>query len=152
MPMNAYTKGDAFYFPLRVFYEDTDAGGVVYHANYFNFCERARTEWLRQLTVGREKLLSEHDLLFVVRRAIIEWKRPARLDNLLLIETRLSAIGKVRMTFRQTITRDGVVLAIIDIEVVAVNSAFAPTQLPTELLDLLPSAPAMEEPKRTPKE
>ena len=145
MPMNPYSRDDAFYFPLRVFYEDTDAGGVVYHANYLNFCERARSEWLRHLTVGRAKLLQEHDIFFVVRRATIEWKRPGRLDDLLLIETRLQAVGKVRMTFRQTVTRDGVVLAILDVEVVAVNSAFVPTVLPQALLDLMPAAPRMEE-------
>ena len=54
--MNAYPKDDAFFFPIRVFYEDTDAGDVVYHSNFLNFCERARTEWLRHLTVGRERL------------------------------------------------------------------------------------------------
>lgn len=150
MPMNAYARDDSFYFPIRVFYEDTDAGGVVYHSNFLNFCERARTEWLRHLTIGRERLQNEFGLMFVVRRAQIEWRRPARLDDLLMVETRLSGMGKVRMSLRQTITRDGMELATVDIEVVAVSYAdFTPVLLPEELRRLLPPAPEMEE-KRKP--
>lgn len=147
--MLPHAKDNAFYFPVRVFYEDTDAGGVVYHSNFLNFCERARTEWLRHLTVGRERLQNEFGLMFVVRRAQIEWRRPARLDDLLMVETRLSGMGKVRMSLTQTITRDGTLLASVDIEVVAVSVAdFTPMLLPDALRQLLPAAPVMEE-KRT---
>lgn len=146
MPYTPYARDDAFYFPIRVFYEDTDAGGVVYHSNFLNFCERARTEWLRHLTIGRERLQNEFGLMFVVRRATIEWRRPARLDDLLLVETRLSGMGKVRMSLTQTITRDGQLLASVDIEVVAVSvKDFTPTLLPDALRELLPRAPVMEE-------
>ena len=146
MTMNAYPKDDAFFFPIRVFYEDTDAGGVVYHSNFLNFCERARTEWLRHLTIGRERLQNEFGLMFVVRRATIDWRRPARLDDLLMVETRLSGMGKVRMSLTQTITRDGALLATVTIEVVAVSVAdFTPLLLPEELRRLLPTAPEMEE-------
>ncbi len=144
--MNAYARDDAFHFPVRVFYEDTDAGGVVYHSNFLNFCERARTEWLRHLTVGRERLQNEFGLMFVVRRATIDYRRPARLDDLLMVETRLSGMGKVRMSLTQTITRDATLLATITIEVVAVSVAdFTPILLPQALRDLLPDAPVMEE-------
>ena len=147
--MNAYAKDDAFYYPIRVFYEDTDAGGVVYHSNFLNFAERARTEWLRQLTIGRERLQNEFGLMFVVRRASIEWRRPAKLDDLLIVETRLSGMGKVRMSLTQTITRDDTKLASIDIEVVAVSMKdFTPMLLPDALRKLLPAAPSMEEPKK----
>ena len=146
MPYTPYARDNAFYFPIRVFYEDTDAGGVVYHSNFLNFCERARTEWLRHLTVGREKLQNEFGLMFVVRRANIDWRRPARLDDLLMVETRLSGMGKVRMSLTQTITRDATLLATIHIEVVAVSvKDFTPVALPEELRALLPSAPVMEE-------
>lgn len=146
MTMNPYARDDAFYFPIRVFYEDTDAGGVVYHSNFLNFAERARTEWLRHLTIGRERLQNEFGLMFVVRRATIDWRRPARLDDLLMVETRLSGMGKVRMSLTQTIIRDGTTLATVEIEVVAVSVAeFAPMLLPQALRDLLPSAPVMEE-------
>ena len=149
MPMNPYAKADAFYYPIRVFYEDTDAGGIVYHSNFLNFAERARTEWLRHLTIGRERLQNEFGLMFVVRRAGIEWRRPAKLDDLLMVETRLSAMGKVRMTLRQTITRDATTLATIDVEVVAVSvSDFTPILLPDALRHLLPVVPVMDEPKK----
>lgn len=143
--MNPYARDDAFYFPVRVFYEDTDAGGVVYHSNFLNFCERARTEWLRQLGIGRERLQREFNIMFVVRRATIDWRRPALLDDLLMIETRLKHTGKVRMTLHQTILRAEKVLANVEIEVVAVNSAFAPTVLPDALLKLMPEVPRVEE-------
>lgn len=144
--MQSYQKDDAFFFPIRVFYEDTDAGGVVYHSNFLNFCERARTEWLRHLTIGRERLQNEFGLMFVVRRATIDWRKPARLDDLLMVETRLSGMGKVRMSLTQTITRDGTLLATIEIEVVAVSvEGFTPMLLPQALRDLLPAAPVMEE-------
>jgi len=149
MPMNAYMREDAFYFPVRIFYEDTDAGGVVYHSNYLKFCERARTEWLRHLNVGRERLQNDFGLMFVVRRATIDWRRPSRLDDLLMVETRILGIGKVRMTLRQTIHRDETLIAAVDIEVVAVGvQNFAPVQLPQALRDLLPSAPEIEEKPR----
>lgn len=147
--MNAFQKDNAFFFPVRVFYEDTDAGGVVYHSNFLNFCERARTEWLRHLTIGRERLQQEFGLMFVVRRANIEWRRPARLDDLLMIETRLSGMGKVRMSLTQTIRRDETLLATVEIEVVAVNIVdFTPTLLPDALRELLPPAPREMEEKR----
>jgi acyl-CoA thioester hydrolase len=146
--MNPYIKAGAFFFPVRVFYEDTDAGGVVYHSNFLNFCERARTEWLRTLEIGRERLQREFGLMFVVRRATIDWRRPARLDDLLMVETHLSGVGKVRMSLTQTITRDETLLARIEIEVVAVSvTDFTPLALPDVLRSLLPSAPVMEEKK-----
>ena len=149
MPMNAYQKGQEFFFPVRVFYEDTDAGGVVYHANYLKFAERARTEWLRQLEIGRERLEREFDIMFVVRRSTIDWRRPARLDDLLLVHTKLAGMGKVRMTLEQVVKRGEDVLCSMLIEVVAVNSQFAPTQLPEALKALLPPPThTIEEPVR----
>ena len=148
MPMNAFQKGDVFYFPVRVFYEDTDAGGVVYHANYLKFCERARTEWLRQLGIGREKLQHEFDIMFVVRRANIEWRKPAALDDLLMVETRMGGVGKVRLTMIQEIKRGETLLARVDIEVVAVNSAFQPTSLPAALLAPFPAPTHVIEERR----
>jgi acyl-CoA thioester hydrolase len=139
----------SFHFPVRVYWEDTDAGGIVFYANYLKFFERARTEWLRHLTIGRERLQNEFGLMFVVRRASIDYRRPARLDDLLMIETRLQAMGKVRMSLIQTITREGTTLATVEVEVVAVSVAdFTPILLPQALRDLLPDAPVMEERKK----
>ena len=131
-----------FYYPLRVFYEDTDAGGVVYHSNYLNFCERARTEWLRSLGSPRGALKDQFGVMFAVRRASIEWQKPARLDDALVIETRLQSVGKVRMAMRQTVKRDGDILAVVVIELVAINDDFIPTPLPQILLDKLPALTA----------
>lgn len=145
MPMNPYMKDDAFFLPIRVYYEDTDAGGIVYHANYLNFCERARTEWLRHIGQGRDWLREEFGLIFVVRRAIIGWRKPARLDDLLLVETRLLSMGKVRMHMRQIVSRDGVELATIEIELVCIDKEkFAPVTLPDSLIAKLPSVPRDE--------
>ena len=127
-------RDNTFTFPIRVFYEDTDAGGVVYHSNYLNFCERARTEWLRSLGNARGALKEQFGVQFAVRRARIEWMKPARLDDYLVIETRLQEVGKVRMAMQQTVTRDGVTLAVVDIELVCINDAFQPTPLPESLL------------------
>ncbi len=146
--MTPYAKDDAFYYPLTIYYEDTDAGGVVYHSNYLNFCERARTEWLRTLDIGRERLEKEFGLMFVVRRASIDYRKPGKLDDRLLIETRLSGIGKVRMTLRQTVKREDIVLAVVDVEVVAINKDFIPTALPQELIASLPPATSIEEKPR----
>lgn len=76
-------------FELRVYYEDTDFGGVVYYANYLKFIERARTEWLRALGVDQTRLKAQAGLVFVVRRCAVEFRRPARLDDLLTVRTRL---------------------------------------------------------------
>jgi len=140
--MNPYMRDDAFYLPIRVYYEDTDAGGIVYHSNYLNFCERARTEWLRHLGNGRDWLREEFGLIFVVRRATIDWRKPARLDDLLLVETRMTKLGRVRMHMEQTITRGDVTLASVHIELVCIDHAqFAPVELPESLLAHLPPLP-----------
>lgn len=147
--MTPYEQDGAFYFPVRIYYEDTDAGGVVYHANYLNFCERARTEWLRQIGSGRDFLREQHGLIFVVRRAMVDWRKPARLDDQLLVETRLLSIGKVRMHMRQTITRDSVLLATIEIELVCIDQQkFTPVALPEVLIAKLPVVPRVEEKPR----
>ena len=147
--MLPHLKDGVFYFPIRVYYEDTDAGGIVYHANYLNFCERARTEWLRHLGNGRDWLREEMGLIFVVRRAIVGWRKPARLDDQLVVETRLLSVGKVRMHMRQTVHRDGVELASIEIELVCIDKEkFAPATLPDSLMEKLPGVAVVEEKPR----
>ena len=92
-------------FELRVYYEDTDAGGVVYHASYLRFAERARTEMLRNLGWDHGRLLSELGLLFVVRRCDADFRRPARLDDRLVVETTLEAAGGASMDLAQIVRR-----------------------------------------------
>lgn len=92
-----------FSLPVRVYYEDTDAGGVVYHANYLKFCERARTEWLRTLGYSQETLKEQLGLGFVARRISGEFLRPARLDDQLSVRLGLERLSRVRLLFVQEI-------------------------------------------------
>jgi len=99
-------RGLVHLLPVRIYYEDTDAAGLVYHANYLRFCERGRTEMLRALGVELGQVQTEDNLVFVVHRADIEWKRPARLDDVLTVETALTGMGRARLSLRQVIRRD----------------------------------------------
>ena len=90
-------------YPVRVYYDDTDAGGIVYHATYLRMAERARTEALRALGVPHAALVAEHGLAFVVRHAVLDYLGPARLDDALVVETRPSAIGSASVRLTQTV-------------------------------------------------
>ena len=90
-------------YPLRVYYEDTDAGGIVYYANYLRFIERARTEALRELGIAHAELVEQFGVMFVVRRVEMDYLRPARLDDALLVETFAEEIGGASMVLRQNV-------------------------------------------------
>ena len=92
---------------LRVYYEDTDAGGIVYHANFLRFAERARTEMMRALGFAHSGLAAETGTLFTVRRVAADYLLPARLDDRLSVETRIAEIGGARLRVDQRIYRDG---------------------------------------------
>jgi acyl-CoA thioester hydrolase len=111
-------------FPIRVYYEDTDAGGVVYYANYLKFAERARTEVLRSAGLNQIDLLEKEGIGFVVRHVSIDYLKPAKLDDLLDVETMLETMGKASLTLRQSITRDKLVLATLSVKLVVVNRQF----------------------------
>jgi acyl-CoA thioester hydrolase len=99
---NSKTQRIAFNFPIRVYYEDTDAGGIVYYANYLKFCERARTEWLRTLTISQQALLKEN-VGFVVKRIEMDNAFPAKLDDLLQVKTTITELKRASITFKQVI-------------------------------------------------
>ena len=102
------TEGDgagAFRWPVRVYYQDTDGGGVVYHASYLRFLERARTEWLRALGLEQRDLAREHGVLFAVRRMEVDYLRPARLDDLLQVTARLLRRGRASLELAQEVLR-----------------------------------------------
>ncbi len=122
-------------FPLRVYYEDTDAGGVVYHANYLKFAERARTEWLRELGHSQRRLCAEDNLLFAVRHLTIDYRASARLDDRLEVETAITACGGASFDMRQTIRRDATILAVLDVTLVAITPDFKVLRLPDWLRD-----------------
>ncbi len=94
-----------FSWPIRVYYEDTDAGGVVYHAQYLKFLERARTEWLRTVGVEQDQLLAEHGVVFAVTRADLTYLRPARFNEALSVSVLVTQCGRARIAFEQTIVR-----------------------------------------------
>lgn len=95
----------AFQWPVRVYWEDTDAGGIVFYANYLKFFERARTEWLRHLGVEQQKLRDEVGGMFIVSATQVQYLRPARLDDLLIVTARLSEAGRASLTIEQSVWR-----------------------------------------------
>ncbi len=119
--------------PVRVYFEDTDAGGVVYHASYLRFCERGRTDFLRLLGVEARQLISgeasNEPAAFVVRRMSLEFLRPARMDDLLIVETRVKELGGASVTLVQTVTADGVKVFEAEVVVVLVSVAGKPLRL-----------------------
>ena len=96
-----------FKWPVRVYYEDTDSGGVVYYANYLRFLERAMTEWMRALGFEQDTLLDRDGILFAVRSASLEFLKPARFNDLLSVSCNVVKYGRASLTFEQLIARDG---------------------------------------------
>jgi acyl-CoA thioester hydrolase len=120
-------------FPIRVYYEDTDAGNIVYHANYLRFMERARTEMLRLLGWEHTGLLHDEGVSFAVRRVEIDFVAPARLDDTLEVETRIIDIGGASFVVDQTIRRDGKELARAELKLATLNRAGRPARLSAEV-------------------
>lgn len=116
--------------PVRVYYEDTDASGLVYHAAYVRFCERGRTDYLRLLGISHSDL-AEADVpaAFVVRRMTFEFRRPARLDDLLTVATSPAAVGGATVTLDQVVRRDAEELVTARVEVALVSRAGRPLRL-----------------------
>lgn len=135
-----------FIFPVRVYYEDTDAGGVVYYANYLRFMERARTEWLRTLGYEQDRMIREQGLLFAVRSVTVEYKKPARLNDLLQVAVMGIKLGRVTLTFEQRITRPGdreeqEIITTGHVKVASLDAiTFRPKPIPQQLRQDLESA------------
>ena len=124
-----------FRLAVRVYYEDTDAGGVVYHSNYLNFCERARTEYLRGLGVEQDVLTRDHGMIFAVRSVAITYLLPARFNDLLEVTVSRPSGGRASLKFDQLVTRDGDVLARAHITIVCLEaSTLRPRRIPAFLL------------------
>ncbi|MBI5908485.1 MAG: tol-pal system-associated acyl-CoA thioesterase [Betaproteobacteria bacterium] len=127
-----------FSWPVRVYYEDTDAGGVVYYANYLKFFERARTEWLRGLGLNQAKLAQEEGLIFVVRRALLDFARPARLDDMLEVTLEPMKLARVYVDLVQEARCGTQMLARAEIRVACLNQRnFKPAAMPQCLRDSL---------------
>lgn len=127
-----------FIWPVRVYYEDTDSGGIVYYANYLKFIERARTEWLRQLGFEQTQLQQRDQTLFVVKRMTIDYFKPALFNDLLHITTTLTQLRKASMVLTQTVQRQTEDLCISVVQVACVNTITQkPHPFPPELFKVL---------------
>jgi acyl-CoA thioester hydrolase len=123
-----------FALPIRVYFQDTDAGGVMYHANYVNFMERARTEWLRSYGYSNAGLMTELGVMFVVRSLKLDYLKPAKLDELLTVTAQVKEIGRSRLNLIQTVSRDGVLLTEGEVHLVCVAAdTFKPVSVPDVL-------------------
>lgn len=123
-------------FPFRIYYEDTDAGGIVYHANYLKFAERARTEMIRHLGITNGELKNDHHVLIVVRHMDIDYSASAYLEDDLMVETTVTDVGRTSFTLKQIIMRDGHPCAIILVKLVCIDSNTGrPVRIPEILKD-----------------
>jgi acyl-CoA thioester hydrolase len=121
-------------FPVRVYFENTDAGGVVYHGEYLKFLERARTEWLRHLGFDHQALARNHRAVFIVTSVVADFLKPARLDDTLAVSVQLESLGKVRCVFSQEIRREDEVLVKGKVTVACVTGeTFKPLEIPEAL-------------------
>jgi len=128
-----------FIWNVRVYYEDTDAGGIVYYANYLKFFERARTEWLRAIHVGQHALLQEHDVLFVVKSVTAEYHAPARLDDELKLTLSIEKLGRASILFVQQAWCGEQLLNTARVKVGCVGSDLSPRAVPAAVAEKMRS-------------
>ena len=129
-----------FTFPVRVYWEDTDAGGIVFYANYLKFFERARTEWLRSLGIGQQRLREDTGGMFVVSETNLKYHRPARLDDLLHVTATVQEIGRVSMLVKQSVLLNQEQLCTGSIRIGWVDAAsLKPARIPAMVLAALQS-------------
>lgn len=127
-----------FKWPIRVYYEDTDAGGVVFYANYLKFFERARTEMLRYSGFEQDQLIIEHQLIFVVRSVQIDYLKLARFNDSLIVSTKIAMAKKVSLNFEQVITRNEDVVCKGDIRIASLDvNSMRPKIIPDFILEKL---------------
>ena len=137
LPRMGRIVAGAHHCPIRVYYEDTDAAGIVYYANYLKFAERARTEMLRCCGVDQERLRRETGIGLVVRRTMVDFLAPARLDDELTVATRLLAHAGASLEVAQEIARGDAMLARLESRIACVRADGRPTRLPPALAQAL---------------
>ncbi len=127
-----------FTWPVRIYYEDTDAGGVVFYANYLKFFERARTEMLRAMGHEQDALLAKEGIIFVVRSVTVDYLQPARFNDLLNVSAEITLAKKASLTFTQRITREDIILCSSLIRIACLDaSTLRPKAIPDYLLEQL---------------
>ena len=124
-------------FSYRVYYEDTDAGGVVYYANYLKFFERARSDFLRSLDISQSDLATKENLIFVVRKCAIEYFSPAKLDDEINVDVMVKEVRAASIVMEQKIRKSGKILSCLNVEIVSVAADnFKPKKIPENLKSL----------------
>lgn len=140
--MTTLSNPQLFEWPIRVYYEDTDAGGVVFYANYLRFMERARTEWLRNLGFEQDKLMQDPGVMFFVRRTEMNYRAPARFNDELSVITRVDKLSGASITFAQQIFRRGEDQPLVEglVQVACVTTEMKPARIPSSIKELLQTA------------
>ncbi len=140
--MTTLSNSQLFEWPIRVYYEDTDAGGVVFYANYLRFMERARTEWLRHLGFEQDELMQDPGVMFAVYRTEIDYRAPARFNDELSVITRVDKLSGASITFAQQIFRRGEDQPLVEglVQVACVTIEMKPARIPSSIKDLLKTA------------
>ncbi len=129
---------NTFNWPVRIYYEDTDSGGVVYYANYLKFMERARTEWLRSFSIQQDDLRERFGIIFAVRQVQIDYLLPAKFNDELVVVSKVTKQGKASITFEQIVMRGTEVLVKATIKIACLDAGlFKPLPMPVEILEKL---------------
>ena len=129
---------NTFNWPIQIYYEDTDSGGVVYYANYLKFMERARTEWLRSFSIQQDDLRERFGIIFAVRQVQIDYLLPAKFNDELVVESKVTKKGKASITFEQIVKRDTEILVKANIKIACLDvDLFKPLPMPAEILEKL---------------
>ena len=127
-----------FQLPVRVYWEDTDAGGVVYHANYLRYLERARSDWLRELGVRQEQMRAEQNAQLVVRSIQCQYLKAARLDDELLVSAAVSGLGRASFEFSQVIEKEGETILTAELKAACIDATtLRARRFPATLVQLL---------------
>ena len=130
LPPSGTFDGALHRFPVRIYFEDTDAAGIVYYANYLKFAERARTEMLRRMGADHSGLMGDTGAAFAVRHLSADYRRPARLDDALHVVTRIDSVGGATLAVEQTVERDGEPLVVLTMKLAFMTAGGRPARLP----------------------
>ncbi|MFK5912771.1 MAG: tol-pal system-associated acyl-CoA thioesterase [Woeseiaceae bacterium] len=129
---------NVFLWPIRVYYEDTDAGGVVYHTNYIKFMERARTEWLRNIGVEQDELRKKYAVIFAVRSVNIDYMSPAKFNDELMVASTVTKKGKASITIEQEITKAEQIICKGIVKVATLDdTSLKPKAMPNDLFEII---------------
>ncbi len=142
IPSSGTLENGIHYFPVRIYFEATDAIGVTYYGEYLRFAERARTEYLRLSGICQTQLKQNENCLFVVRRVNIDYKKSSGLDDVLMVETTLEKVESVRLFMNQTLKRAGQEVVLLEVEIVCIKAdTLRPCRVPKSVINQLQTTP-----------